>query len=171
MSPESGVQSPGATTLHAFRAIDINGGERALAEYRGKTVLVVNVASACGYTPQYAGLEALHRKYKDRGFVVLAFPCNQFGAQEAGSEAEIAEFCRTKFDITFPLFAKVDVNGDGAHPLFQWLKSEKKGVFGTASIKWNFTKFLVGPDGHVIKRYGSGDTPEAIEKDLFPSAE
>lgn len=152
--------------LYAFDAVDISGARRSLSEFRGKTVLIVNVASACGYTPQYAGLETLYREYKDRGFVVLGFPCNQFGAQEPGSEAEIADFCRDRYNVTFPVFAKVDVNGDQAHPLFRWLKSEKKGVFGTESIKWNFTKFLVGPDGHVVKRYGSTDTPEAIEKDL-----
>ncbi len=155
--------------LSSFTAKDINGVVRSLSDYAGKTVLIVNVASACGYTPQYSGLEALYRRHKDDGFVVLGFPCNQFGAQEPGSETEIATFCRTEYDVTFPMFAKVDVNGDGAHPLFRWLKSEKKGIFGTESIKWNFTKFLVGPDGHVIKRYGSTDTPEAIEKDLFPA--
>ena len=116
--------------------------------------------------PQYEGLEALYRKYRDRGFEVLGFPANDFGAQEPGSDAEIAEFCSTRFDVTFPMFAKVDVNGAGAHPLFQWLKSEQKGIFGTESIKWNFTKFLIGPDGHVIKRYGSADTPEDIAKDV-----
>jgi glutathione peroxidase len=155
--------------LSSFTAKDIHGVVQSLSEYAGKTALIVNVASECGYTPQYAGLEALYRKHKDDGLVVLGFPCNQFGAQEPGSEADIATFCRTEYNVTFPLFAKVDVNGDGAHPLFQWLKSEKKGIFGTESIKWNFTKFLVGPDGHVIKRYGSTDTPEAIEKDLFPA--
>ena len=153
-------------TLSDFQATDIQGNLRNLSEFAGKTVLIVNVASACGYTPQYAGLEALYKKHKDAGVVVLGFPCNQFGAQEPGAESEIAEFCSTKYGVTFPLFAKVDVNGADAHPLFQWLKSEKKGIFGTESIKWNFTKFLVGPDGHVVKRYGSGDTPEAIEKDL-----
>lgn len=153
-------------TLSSFEATRIDGTVERLSIYSGKTVLIVNVASACGYTPQYAGLEALYRKYKDDGFVVLGFPCNQFGAQEQGTEAEISAFCSTKFDVTFPMFAKVDVNGENAHPLFQWLKSEKKGIFGTESIKWNFTKFLVGPDGHVIKRYGSGDTPEQIEKDF-----
>jgi glutathione peroxidase len=156
----------GFVTLSDFTAIDIMGQERPLSEFQGRTVLIVNVASACGYTPQYAGLEALYRKHKDAGVVVLGFPCNQFGAQERGSESEIATFCSTTYGVTFPMFAKVDVNGDTAHPLFKWLKSEKKGIFGTEAIKWNFTKFLVGPDGHVIKRYGSGDTPEAIEKDL-----
>ncbi len=159
------------TNLSSFEAVRIDGTREQLSAYVGKTVLIVNVASACGYTPQYAGLEALYRKYRDRELVVLGFPCNQFGAQETGSDAEISAFCGTTYGVTFPLFSKVDVNGDDAHPLFKWLKSEKKGIFGTESIKWNFTKFLVGPDGHVVKRYGSGDTPEAIEKDLFPEAE
>ena len=153
--------------LYEFEAVDIHGVTRRLSEFRDKTLLIVNVASACGYTPQYAGLEALYREHKDAGLVVLGFPCNQFGAQEPGTEAEIQDFCQTKYDVTFPLFAKVNVNGDQAHPLFKWLRSEKKGIFGTESIKWNFTKFHVGPDGHVIKRYGSGDTPEAIGKDIF----
>lgn len=152
--------------LYDFEVVTIDGKTQTLAEYRGKTVLVVNVASACGYTPQYAGLETLYRANKDRGFVVLGFPCNQFGAQEPGSEKEIAAFCATNYGVTFPLFAKVDVNGDKEHPLFAWLKSQKKGIFGTAAIKWNFSKFLIDANGDVIKRYGSGDTPEAIAKDL-----
>ena len=159
------------SALYDFEAARIAGPMERLSVYTGKTLLIVNVASACGYTSQYTGLEALYQKYKDRGFVVLGFPCNQFGGQEKGSEAEISAFCALTYGVTFPMFAKVNVNGDDAHPLFKWLKSEKKGIFGTESIKWNFTKFLVGPDGHVVKRYGSGDTPEAIEKDLFPEAE
>ena len=152
--------------LSSFEAVDIDGHTRQLSEFQGKTVLIVNVASACGYTPQYAGLEALYQANKDSGFVVLGFPCNQFGAQETGTEAEIAAFCSLNYGVTFPMFAKVNVNGDDAHPLFKWLKTEKKGIFGTESIKWNFTKFLVGPDGHVIKRYGSGDTPQQIGDDI-----
>ncbi len=153
-------------SLYDFEAVTIDGRTQKLSDYRGKTVLVVNVASACGYTPQYAGLEALYRKQKDSGFVVLGFPCNQFGAQEPGSDNDIADFCERNYGVTFPLFAKVDVNGDNQHPLFAWLKSQKKGIFGTAAIKWNFSKFLIDSNGEVIKRYGSGDTPEAIEKDL-----
>jgi glutathione peroxidase len=153
-------------TLYDFDATAIDGSTQSLAAYKGKTVLIVNVASACGYTPQYAGLEALYRAHKDHGFVVLGFPCNQFGAQEPGTETEIAQFCETTYGVTFPMFAKVDVNGDHEHPLFTWLKSQKKGIFGTAAIKWNFSKFLVDANGDVVKRYGSGDTPEAIEKDL-----
>lgn len=155
------------SALYDFEAVRINGAIERLSVYSGKTLLIVNVASACGYTPQYAGLEALYQQYKDRGFVVLGFPCNQFGGQESGTDAEVSAFCAVNYGVTFPMFSKVNVNGDDAHPLFKWLKSEKKGIFGTESIKWNFTKFLVGPDGHVIKRYGSGDTPEAIEKELF----
>ena len=152
--------------LYDFEAVTIDGKTQKLADYRGKTVLVVNVASACGYTPQYEGLEALYKKHKDKGLVVLGFPCNQFGAQEPGTDKEIAEFCSVNYGVTFPLFAKVDVNGDHENPLFAWLKSQKKGIFGTAAIKWNFSKFLIDGNGDVIKRYGSGDTPEAIEKDL-----
>jgi glutathione peroxidase len=152
--------------LYDFTAVDIDGRPKKLSDYQGRTVLIVNVASACGYTPQYAGLEALYRKHKDDGLVVLGFPCNQFGAQEPGTAKDIQEFCKANYDVTFPLFAKVDVNGEHAHPLFEWLKSQKKGIFGTAAIKWNFSKFLVDANGDVVKRYGSGDTPEAIEKDL-----
>ncbi|MEI6245629.1 MAG: glutathione peroxidase, partial [Acidobacteriota bacterium] len=151
------------SALYDFEAARIDGTMERLSAYTGKTLLIVNVASACGYTPQYTGLEALYQKYKDRGFVILGFPCNQFGGQESGSEAEISAFCALTYGVTFPLFAKVNVNGDDASPLFKWLKTEQKGIFGTESIKWNFTKFLVGPDGHVVKRFGSGDTPEAIE--------
>jgi glutathione peroxidase len=152
--------------LYDFTAVAIDGSPKKLSDYRGKTVLVVNVASACGYTPQYAGLEALYRRHKDEGFVILGFPCNQFGAQEPGTSKDIEAFCRNTYDVTFPLFAKVDVNGENEHPLFNWLKSQKKGIFGTAAIKWNFSKFLIDAKGDVVKRYGSGDTPEAIEKDL-----
>jgi len=134
--------------------------------YRGLTLLIVNVASQCGYTPQYAGLERLYRKYKDRGFVVLGFPCDQFGRQEPGTDDEIQQFCSLNYDVTFPLFSKIKVNGDDAHPLYKFLKSQKKGVLGSESIKWNFTKFLIAPDGAVLKRYGSADTPDAIERDV-----
>jgi glutathione peroxidase len=154
-------------SLYDFEAVTIDGRTQSLSDYTGKMVLIVNVASACGYTPQYAGLEALYRKHKDDGFVVLGFPCNQFGSQEPGTEEEIAKFCEANYGVTFPLFAKVDVNGDNEHPLFTWLKSQKKGIFGTAAIKWNFSKFLVDRNGEVVKRYGSGDTPEAIEKDYL----
>jgi glutathione peroxidase len=149
-----------------FTARTLQGTDKPLADYRGQVLLVVNVASRCGFTPQYAGLEALYRKYRDRGFQVLGFPCNQFGAQEPGTEAEIGQFCSTTYDVTFPMFAKIDVNGDGAHPLYRYLKGEKPGVLGTEAIKWNFTKFLVDRNGNVVKRYGPADKPEAIEADV-----
>ena len=134
-------------TIYDYSARTIAGDLQSLAEYRGRVCLIVNVASACGFTPQYAELEALYRRHRDAGFTVLGFPCNQFGKQEPGDEATIAEFCRVIYDITFPLFAKVDVNGPNAHPLFQYLTSVKPGFLGSRNIKWNFTKFLVGRDG------------------------
>jgi glutathione peroxidase len=150
-------------SVYDFDVTTLDGQPRRLSDYRGKTLLIVNVASACGFTPQYTGLEALYRKYRDRGFEVLGFPCNQFGGQEPGSAEEIAAFCSTKYDVTFPLFAKIDVNGASAHPLFVWLKGEKSGVLGTETIKWNFTKFLVDRGGRVLKRYGPADSPEKID--------
>jgi glutathione peroxidase len=146
---------------HSARRLD--GNTQSLADYRGQVILVVNVASHCGMTPQYAGLEALYRKYKDRGFTVLGFPCNQFGAQEPGTEAEIQTFCSTNYDVSFPMFAKIDVNGADAHPLYVHLKGEKPGVLGTEAIKWNFTKFLVGRDGKVARRYAPTDKPEDMD--------
>lgn len=137
-----------------------------LEAFRGKVLLVVNVASKCGFTPQYTGLEALYRDYHERGFEVLGFPCNQFANQEPGNAEEIASFCSTTYDVSFPMFAKVDVNGDKAHPLFQYLKSEKSGLLGTGAIKWNFTKFLVGKDGSVLKRYAPTDKPEKLRGDI-----
>jgi len=150
-------------SLYDISARDITGTERPLADYRGKVLLVVNVASRCGFTPQYTGLEALYRKYHDRGFEVLGFPCNQFGSQEPGSEADIQGFCSTTYDVTFPLFAKVDVNGADAHPLYRLLKGEKPGILGTEAIKWNFTKFLVNRQGEVVKRYAPTDKPEDLD--------
>ena len=144
----------------------IDGRTTTLAEHRGKVMLIVNVASKCGFTPQYEGLEALYKKFKDRGLVVLGFPCNQFGAQEPGSEAEIQSFCSTTYSVTFPMYSKVDVNGDATHPLFAHLKKGAKGVLGTEAIKWNFTKFLVGKDGAVIDRFAPQTAPGAMEKDL-----
>ena len=152
--------------VYDFEVATLRGMNQPLADYRGKTLLIVNVASACGYTPQYAGLEALYRKYQDRGFVVLGFPCNQFGAQEPGSADDIATFCSRRYDVTFPLFAKIDVNGAHAHPLFEHLKQERPGALGTKGIKWNFTKFLVDGRGEVVERYGSSTTPEQIDKDV-----
>ncbi|WP_028770267.1 glutathione peroxidase [Silanimonas lenta] len=154
------------TTAFDFSATDIEGKERALSEFRGKALLVVNTASKCGFTPQYAGLERLWRDYGAKGLVVLGFPCDQFGHQEPGDEAEIRQFCSLTYDVSFPMFAKVDVNGPRAHPLFNWLKSEKAGFLGTEGIKWNFTKFLVGRDGRVLKRYAPTDKPESLRKDI-----
>jgi glutathione peroxidase len=152
--------------LYDYTVQRIDGTPMSMGEYRGTALLVVNVASNCGFTPQYTGLEALHRKYQRRGFAVLGFPCNQFGAQEPGTEAQIGEFCSRNYDVTFPLFAKVDVNGDQAHPLFEFLKAQQPGALGTKSIKWNFTKFLVGPDGSVLKRYASATMPAEIDADV-----
>jgi len=144
----------------------IDGRVQPLDAYRGKALLIVNVASRCGYTPQYAGLEALYRRYRDRGFLVLGFPCNQFGAQEPGSEAEILAFCASTYGVTFPVFAKIDVKGPAAHPLYRHLTTARRGFLGTSGIKWNFTKFLVGPNGDVLRRYGPRVPPEQIERDV-----
>ena len=153
-------------SVYDFDVSTLDGKPRRMADYRGKTLLIVNVASACGYTPQYTGLEELYRKYHDRGFEVLGFPCNQFGGQEPGSAEDIATFCSTKYDVTFPLFAKVEVNGAQAHPLFEHLKAEKPGALGSKAIKWNFTKFLVNGRGEVVERYGSSTTPAQIDADV-----
>jgi glutathione peroxidase len=154
------------STVYEFSATTIDGKPRALADYRDKVLLVVNTASKCGFTPQYKGLESIYRQFKDRGFAVLGFPCNQFGEQEPGEDATIAEFCERNFGVSFPLFAKVDVNGADAHPLFKHLTSEKKGLLGTGAIKWNFTKFLVGKNGKVIERYAPTTSPEDLVKDI-----
>ena len=155
-------------SIYDYSAKTIDGKERSLADFRGQVLLIVNVASKCGFTPQYKGLEALHRRLKDRKFSVLGFPCDQFAHQEPGTEVEIMRFCGTTYDVTFPMFAKIDVNGDHAHPLYQYLKSAQKGILGTESIKWNFTKFLVDADGTVLERYASKQTPEDIEADVTP---
>lgn len=154
------------SSVYEFSATTIDGKPRSLADYRGKVLLVVNTASKCGFTPQYKGLEAIYRQFKDRGFAVLGFPCNQFGEQEPGEDASIAEFCERNFGVSFPLFAKVDVNGADAHPLFKHLTSEKKGLLGSSAIKWNFTKFLIGKDGRVIERYAPTTAPEDLIKDI-----
>lgn len=142
----------------------LNGESNDLSEYKGQVLLIVNTASECGFTPQYEGLESLYQQYKDKGFSVLGFPCNQFGKQEPGSSDEIANFCSTRFSVSFPLFEKVDVNGENAHPLFDHLKKQAPGILGSQSIKWNFTKFLVDTEGNVVKRFAPKDKPEAIEK-------
>ena len=146
-----------------FTAETLDGQQSPLVEHKGQVLLVVNTASKCGFTPQYAGLEALSRKYKDRGLVVLGFPCNQFGAQEPGDAGEIASFCSLTYDVSFPMMAKVDVNGPAAHPLYAWLKGQKKGVLGTSGIKWNFTKFLIDREGRVVGRFAPTATPASLE--------
>jgi glutathione peroxidase len=154
------------SSVYDFTVDDIAGHPVALDRYKGKVLLVVNTASKCGFTPQYKGLEALYRKYSRQGLEVLGFPCNQFGAQEPGNEQEIATFCETNYSVTFPLFSKVDVNGEHAAPLYRFLKSEKPGLLGTEAIKWNFTKFLVDRHGSVVARYAPNDTPESLEADV-----
>jgi glutathione peroxidase len=144
----------------------IDGAPRKLADYAGKVLLIVNVASKCGFTPQYTGLEALERRFAAKGFEVLGFPCDQFGHQEPGDEAEIKNFCALKYDVTFPMFAKIEVNGDGAHPLYRYLKKQAPGLLGTEAVKWNFTKFLVGRNGKVLKRYAPTDKPEDLAGDI-----
>jgi glutathione peroxidase len=152
--------------IYDFEAKTIDGSSQKLSAYKGKTLLVVNVASKCGFTPQYKGLEALWRKYKDQGLVIAGFPCDQFGHQEPGDENEIKNFCSLNYEVSFPLYAKIEVNGKNTHPLYQHLKSSAPGVLGTEAIKWNFTKFLVDKSGKVVKRYAPNDTPEAIDKDI-----
>lgn len=154
------------TTVYDFEALSIDGKPQALENYRGKVLLIVNTASACGFTPQFSGLEKLHETYGPKGLVVLGFPCNQFGAQDAGSNGDIAEFCQLNYGVTFPMMAKIEVNGPGAHPLYQWLAAEAPGLLGSKSIKWNFTKFLVDKDGQVRKRYAPTDKPESLAKDI-----
>jgi glutathione peroxidase len=156
----------GKRTAYDFQAQTLDGKPVALNDFRGRAMLVVNTASKCGFTPQFEGLEALWKQYADRGLVVLGFPCNQFGSQDPGNFNEIASFCQLNYGVSFPMMAKVDVNGPQAHPLYQWLVNEAPGVLGTRAIKWNFTKFLVGRDGHVIKRYGSIDKPMALAADI-----
>ena len=153
-------------SFYDFKAKDINGKEVSMSNYDGKVVLIVNVASSCGFTPQYEGLQKLYDVYKEQGLEILAFPCNQFGEQEKGKEEEIKDFCEKNYSITFPIFEKVEVNGKNAHPLFRFIKEQKKGFMGTESIKWNFSKFLLNKSGEVVKRYGSLDVPENLETDI-----
>lgn len=154
------------TCAYDFEALSITGKPVSLDQYRGKPMLVVNTASACGFTPQFAGLEELHTTYGPKGLVVIGFPCNQFGSQDKGSNEEIASFCQLNYGVDFPMMAKIDVNGDNAHPLYQWMSKEAPGLLGTKAIKWNFTKFLIGRDGQVVKRYAPTDTPQSIATDI-----
>ena len=153
-------------TVYDFEALKIDGKSVPLRKFKGKVMLIVNTASACGFTPQFAGLEQLHQTYGKRGLVVLGFPCNQFGAQDSGSNAEIAGFCQLNYGVSFPMMAKIDVNGATAHPLYQWLVAQAPGLLGSKTIKWNFTKFLVGKDGAVLKRYAPTDTPASTGPDI-----
>jgi glutathione peroxidase len=153
-------------SIYDFEADTIAGQRVSLAQYRGQPLLIVNTASACGFTPQFGGLEQLHEAYGPRGLVVLGFPCNQFGAQDPGSNDEIGAFCQRNYGVSFPMMAKIDVNGDAAHPLYRWLTAEAPGLLGSKAIKWNFTKFLVGRDGSVIRRYAPQDKPESLAKDI-----
>jgi glutathione peroxidase len=154
------------TDISAIPVTASDGSATDLSEHRGKAMLIVNVASNCGFTPQYEGLEALHEKYRDRGFTVLGFPCNQFGAQEPGDAAEIASFCKTNYAVDFPIFGKIDVNGDNAAPIYQHLKEEAPGLLGSKAIKWNFTKFLVDRSGEVVKRYAPQTKPDELTRDI-----
>jgi glutathione peroxidase len=154
------------TTIYDFEARAIDGKTVPLKKYQGKVLLIVNTASACGFTPQFGGLEGLHQQYGKKGLVVLGFPCNQFGAQDPGSNDEIAQFCQLNFGVSFPMMAKIDVNGPDADPLYQWVTKEAPGLLGSTAIKWNFTKFLVGKDGQVIKRYAPNDEPAKLAKDI-----
>ena len=154
------------TTVYDFEAQSINGKPVALKQFEGKVLLIVNTASACGFTPQFGGLEKLHASYADQGLVVLGFPSNQFGAQDPGSNDEIASFCQLNYGVSFPMMAKIDVNGAQAAPLYQWLSQEAPGLLGSKAIKWNFTKFLVGRDGRVIRRYAPMDTPAKLSADI-----
>lgn len=153
-------------SIYDYSATDIRGQEVSLADYKGTVMLIVNTASKCGFTPQFEGLEKLHNDLQEKGLTVLGFPCNQFGSQDPGADGEIEEFCQLNYGVSFPMFSKIEVNGDGTHPLFTYLKSEAKGAMGSKSIKWNFTKFLVNREGKVVRRYGSVDKPSAIKKDI-----
>jgi glutathione peroxidase len=154
------------SSIYDFQAQSIDGQPVPLSKYRGQPMLIVNTASACGFTPQFAGLEQLHQTYGDRGLVVLGFPCNQFGSQDPGSDSEIATFCQRNYGVSFPMMSKIDVNGAEAHPLYRWLTAEAPGLLGSKAIKWNFTKFLVGRDGRVIRRYAPQDAPQKLAGDI-----
>ena len=154
------------SAIYEFTAERLQGEAQSLADYAGQVMLIVNTASHCGFTSQFSGLEALYQRYRERGLVVLGFPCNQFGAQDPGAADEIASFCQTNYGVTFPMFAKIEVNGDNAHPLYQYLKKSARGLLGSEGIKWNFTKFLVNRAGEVIERYASTTTPESMAKDI-----
>ena len=154
------------SSIYDFEAQQIDGKDIALSQFKGKVMLIVNTASKCGFTPQFGGLEELHKSYTGKGLVVLGFPCNQFGSQDPGADGEIAEFCQVNYGVSFPMMGKIDVNGPAAHPLYKWLSAEAPGLLGSKSIKWNFTKFLVGKDGQVIRRYAPTDKPGDLAKEV-----
>ena len=154
------------STAYDFEALSIDGQKVALSQYRGRVLLIINTASACGFTPQFTGLEKLHKQYASQGLTVLGFPCNQFASQDPGDNAQIADFCQKNYGVSFQMMGKIEVNGTGAHPLYQWLTAEAPGILGSKAIKWNFTKFLIGRDGRAIKRYAPQDAPEKIAKDI-----
>ena len=154
------------SSIYDFEARQINGKDIALSQFKGKVMLIVNTASKCGFTPQFGGLEELYKSYSGKGLVVLGFPCNQFGSQDPGADGEIADFCQVNYGVSFPMMGKIDVNGPAAHPLYKWLSSEAPGLLGSKGIKWNFTKFLVGKDGQVIRRYAPTDKPADLAKDV-----
>ena len=160
------MTTPAPSTIYGFAAKSISGKDIALSDFKGQVMLIVNTASKCGFTPQFGGLEDLHKTYAGKGLAVLGFPCNQFGSQDPGADGEIAEFCQVNYGVSFPMMGKIDVNGPAAHPLYQWLSAEAPGLLGSKSIKWNFTKFLVGKDGQVIKRYAPTDKPADLSKDI-----
>lgn len=160
------TQASNADGIGRFTATTLDGQPFPLSKLSGRVILIVNTASACGFTPQFAGLQALHEKYAAQGLTVIGFPCNQFGGQEPGSNSEIGAFCQRNYGVDFPMMSKIEVNGAGADPLFQWLKSEARGLLGSQGIKWNFTKFLIGRDGQVIRRYAPQDKPQSLEKDI-----
>ena len=161
----------GVQTIYDFEAKSISGKDLPLSQFKGQAMLIVNTASTCGFTPQFGGLEELHKTYAGKGLVVVGFPCNQFGSQDPGADGEIAEFCQVNYGVSFPMMGKVDVNGPAAHPLYKWLSAEAPGLLGSKSIKWNFTKFLVGKDGQVIKRYAPTDKPADLAKDVEAALE
>ncbi len=166
MRPSGTLLCMEANTLYDIDVETLSGKTHSMDQYRDQVLLIVNTASKCGFTPQYAGLEELYKKFKDRGLVILGFPCNQFGQQEPGAADEIESFCQANYGVSFPMHAKIDVNGAGAHPLYQHLKKEKKGMLATEGIKWNFTKFLIGRNGEVIKRFAPNAAPASMEKDI-----
>jgi glutathione peroxidase len=153
--------------VYEFKVKKADGSEISMQDFQGKVLLIVNVASECGFTKQYDGLEKLHEKFAEKGLQVIGFPCNQFGGQEPGTDEQIQQFCKSHFGVAFPVMAKIDVNGDAAHPLYQYLKKEAKGILGTEAIKWNFTKFLISKDGKVVERFAPTDSPESLEKDIL----